>query len=216
MPAACPCRKKYLARSELEEAPRPRLQSGRHGHAISFFTCANCSDGVERRDSIGKRAPAHPAPGGTLRPYSARSGTRLRLLSVCLAFQARLPAGSGRETPARLLTVLLRRDSAAGSALRGRSRVPNAQATRLHRTRWLHPVASRPANGGWRLPFRPAVPCAGKNTPTPPSNARAGCWPQSLSCTLLPRRCCPAFLLRARKCNWPAPGPAWLHNRLAV
>src|SRR5882724_10089934 len=37
MPAVCPYRKRYLARAELAEGPRPRLQPGRHGHAISFF-----------------------------------------------------------------------------------------------------------------------------------------------------------------------------------
>src|ERR1700739_337211 len=181
-----------------------------------FFHLRECSDGVERRDFIGKRAPAHPAPGGTLRPCSAPSGTRLQLLSFFLVFPAGRPEGSVLETPAHLPMDLLLRHSAEESALRRQSRVRNAAAARPRRIRWVHPAAPRPMNGVWHLPFRPAVPLADNNAPAPPSSARAGCWPQSLFCTLLPRRYYPAFPVRARKCNWPARDHARQHSRLAV
>src|SRR6267142_5216326 len=173
-------------------------------------------NGVERRDSIGKRAPAHPARGGTVKPYSAQSGTRLRLLSFYLAFPGQLPAGSAPETPARLLMDLPRRHSAAESALHRQSCVLNAPEVRPHRTRWVLPAAPRLRHAGRRLPFRSAVLCAGKNVPIPPSSARVGCWPQSLFCTLLPRPYCPVFPAHARKCSWPAPCHARQHSLLVV
>src|SRR6478752_7445093 len=186
MPAVCPCRKKYLARAELAAVPLDTLQPGLDGHAISFFHLREFVRMVcERRDSIGKRAPAHPVRGGTLRPCSAQSGTRLRPLSFYLAFPGQLPAGSAPETPGRPLKDLPRRHSAAAFALRRQSCVRNAPEVRPHQTRWVPPAALRLRHGGWRLPFRSVVLCAGKNVPIPPSNARAGCWLQSPFCILL-------------------------------
>src|SRR3954462_4212760 len=217
MPVVCPCRMRYLARAELVEAPRSRLQSGRHGHTISFFHLRKfCSDGMERRDSIGKRAPAHPAPGGILTPYSAQSGTPLRLLSFCLVFPTGLPAGSGRETQGLLPPDRPLRHSAAESALPRQSCALNGAAARLHQIRWVRLPAPWLLSGGGHLPFRLAVRCAGKNVPAPPSNVRDGCWRQSLFYILLPRRCCPVFPARARKCNWPERDHAPKRSRLAV
>src|SRR6476646_5740451 len=202
MPAVCPCRKRYLARAELVAAPLDTLQPGLDGHAISFFHLREFVRMVcERRDSIGKRAPAHPVRGGTLRPCSAQSGTRLRLLSFYLAFPGQLPAGSALETPDRLLTDLPRRHSVAAFALRRQSCVLNAPEARPHQTRWALPAAPRLRHGVWHLPFRSVVLCAGKNVPVPPSSGQAGCSPQSPFCTLLPRPYCPVFPARARKCS---------------
>src|SRR6476646_3783045 len=217
MQAVCPCRKRYLARAELAAAPLDTLQPGLDGHAISFFHLREFVRMVcERRDSIGKRAPAHPVRGDTLRPCSAQSGTRRLLLSFYLAFPGQLPAGSAPETPGRPLKDLLRKHSVGAFALRPQSCVLNAPEARLHRTRWVLPAAPRLWHGGWHLPFRSVVLCDGKNVPIPPSNARVGCWPQSPFCTLLPRPYCPAFPAHARKCSWPAPCHARQHSLLVV